>query len=144
MPTQKGRCLRTLIGKGLVSFGRKSVESRLHPRSNACYLPYLIATTAFVFSSSWTIPLYASLRSSMPPAAAKRRRRFPFRTLIVASVAITVVLVLPLCIFASYSNRPVSTSLSCSSPKFADLERRTLQRKGQSHSWRYQVQLTLY
>jgi len=68
-----------------------------------------ITTTAFVFSSSWTIPLYASLRGSTPPAATKRRRRFSFRTLITASVAITVALVLPLCIFASFSNRPNSS-----------------------------------
>jgi hypothetical protein len=63
-----------------------------------------ITSTAFVFSSSWTIPLYASLRSSVPPTTTKRRRRRSFKILIAASVAITVALVLPLCVFASSSN----------------------------------------
>jgi hypothetical protein len=67
-----------------------------------------IASTAFVFSSSWTIPLYASLRGA-PTTTTKRRRRRSFKTLIAASVAITVALVLPLCVFASSSNGPVST-----------------------------------
>jgi len=49
----------------------------------------------------------------MPPAATKRRRRSSFRTLIAASVAITVALVLPLCVFASSSYKPVSTPLPC-------------------------------
>ncbi len=71
-----------------------------------------IASTAFVFSSSWTIPLYACLRGSVPPTTTtKRRRRRSFKTLVAASVAITVALVLPLCVFASPSNGPVSTLL---------------------------------
>ncbi|KAI0283945.1 hypothetical protein BGY98DRAFT_949677 [Russula aff. rugulosa BPL654] len=64
-----------------------------------------ITSTAFVFSSAWTVPLYASLRGS-PTTSTKRRRRRSFKTLIAASVAITVALVLPLCVFASSSNGP--------------------------------------
>ncbi|KAF8501023.1 hypothetical protein F5888DRAFT_1678280 [Russula emetica] len=64
-----------------------------------------ITSTAFVFSSSWTVPLYASLRGA-PTTTTKRRRRRSFKTLIAASVAITVALVLPLCMFASSSNGP--------------------------------------
>ncbi|KAI9465521.1 hypothetical protein BJY52DRAFT_1202271 [Lactarius psammicola] len=74
-----------------------------------------ITSTAFVFSSSWTLPLYASLRGSVSPTATKRPRRRSFRALIAASVAVAVALVLPLCLFA----------LSDSS-----LKRRALQAKG--------------
>jgi len=63
-----------------------------------------ITSTAFVFSSSWTIPLYASLRGSAPPVGTKRRRRRSFKVLITASVAITITLVLPLCVFGPSSN----------------------------------------
>ncbi|KAI0300312.1 hypothetical protein BC826DRAFT_905657 [Russula brevipes] len=66
-----------------------------------------ITSTAFVFSSSWTIPLYASLRGSAPPVGTKRRRRRSFKMLITASVAITITLVLPLCVFAPSPNETV-------------------------------------
>ncbi|KAI9443188.1 hypothetical protein H4582DRAFT_1923024 [Lactarius indigo] len=63
-----------------------------------------ITSTAFVFSSSWTLPLYAALRGSVPPTVAKRPRRRSFRALIAASVAVAVALVLPFCLFALSDN----------------------------------------
>ncbi|KAI9512386.1 hypothetical protein F5148DRAFT_1162905 [Russula earlei] len=65
-----------------------------------------ITSTAFVFSSSWTLSLYASLRGSMPAITTKRRRRRSFRNLIAVSVAVASALVLPLCVFASSSDEP--------------------------------------
>ncbi|KAH9080572.1 hypothetical protein EDB83DRAFT_2340171 [Lactarius deliciosus] len=65
-----------------------------------------ITSTAFVFSSSWTLPLYAALRGSVPPTVAKRTRRRSFRALIAASVAVAVALVLPFCLFALSDNLP--------------------------------------
>jgi len=65
-----------------------------------------ITSMAFVFSSSWTLPLYASLRGSGPPITTKRRRRRSFRILIAVSVAIAIALVLPLCVFASSPTKP--------------------------------------
>ena len=72
------------------------------------YLLCSIAFTAFVISSAWTIPLYASLRGS-PTTSTKQCRRRSFKMLIAASIAITVALVLPYCVFTSSSNGPVST-----------------------------------
>jgi len=63
-----------------------------------------ITSTAFVFSSSWTLPLYAALRGSVPPIATKRSRRRSFRTLVTASVAVAVALVLPICLSALSDN----------------------------------------
>ncbi|KAI0251978.1 hypothetical protein BJV78DRAFT_1281983 [Lactifluus subvellereus] len=65
-----------------------------------------ITSTAFIFSSSWTLPLYAALRGLIPPAVMKRPRRRSFKALTAASIAITVALVLPLCLFASSPNAP--------------------------------------
>lgn len=65
-----------------------------------------ITSTAFIFSSSWTLPLYAALRGAVPPTATKRPRRRSFRALIAASVAVAVALVLPLCLFALSDNLP--------------------------------------
>jgi len=84
---------------------------------------------AFVFSSSWTLPLYASLRGSGPPITTKRRRRRSFRILIAVSVAIAIALVLPLCVFASSSNEPVSIPTSLSS-KVHQLEMQNTSKKG--------------
>jgi hypothetical protein len=75
------------------------------------FLTCSVASTAFVFSSSWTLPLYAALRGSVPPTATKRPRRRSFRVLIAASVAIAVALVFPLCLFALSDNLTVSTLL---------------------------------
>ena len=72
------------------------------------YLLCSIAFTVFVVLSAQTIPLYASLWGS-PMTSMKQYRRHSFKTLIAASVAITVALVLSYCIFALSSNRPVST-----------------------------------
>ncbi len=73
------------------------------------FLTILVASIAFVFSSSWTLPLYAALRGSVPPTVTKRPRRRTFRALIAASVAVAVALVLPLCLFTLSDNLPVST-----------------------------------
>jgi hypothetical protein len=76
------------------------------------FLNISVASTAFIFSSSWTLPLYAALRGAVPPTATKRPRRRSFRALIAASVAVAVALVLPLCLFALSDNLPVSALLS--------------------------------
>ena len=125
---------RNVFGASLAKARRPLAGNQLSLKISSLYqgvffLPCPIAATAFIFSSSWTIPLYASLRGSTPPTATKRRRRFSFRTLIVASVAIAVVLVLPLFVFASSSSKPVSSPLSRLSPKFTDLKCRTHQSK---------------
>ena len=78
-------------------------------RSNVSFINVSVASTAFVFSSSWTLPLYAALRGAVPSTATKRPRRRSFRALIAASVAVAVALVLPLCLFALSDNSPVST-----------------------------------
>ena len=70
-----------------------------------------VASTAFIFSSSWTLPLYAAHRGAVPPTVTKRPRRRSFRALIAASVAVAVALVLPLCLYALSDKVPVNTLL---------------------------------
>ncbi|KAI0269803.1 hypothetical protein BC834DRAFT_863448 [Gloeopeniophorella convolvens] len=65
-----------------------------------------ITSTAFIFSSSWTLPLYAALRGSAPVVVTKRLRRRSFRALVAISVAIAVALTLPLCFFAASPSAP--------------------------------------
>ena len=102
------------------------------------FLTTSVASTAFVFSSSWTLPLYAALRGSVPPTATKRPRRRSFRMLIAASVAVAVALVLPLCLFAQSDNNnlPVSTPLFLldTSPNLTGLKCRALQAREEMRS----------
>ncbi|KAI0304449.1 hypothetical protein B0F90DRAFT_1809274 [Multifurca ochricompacta] len=99
--------LAYLIWLGAVSYAyiKGTSSTDLHSQ-NVGILWQGITSTAFIFSSSWTLPLYAALRGSGPPAVTKRLRRRSFRALIATSVAITVALVLPLCLFASPLNIP--------------------------------------
>ncbi len=98
------------------------------------FLTISVASTAFVFSSSWTLPLYAALRGSVPPTVTKRPRRRSFRALIAASVAAAVALVLPLCLVALSDNSSVSTFLFRFDTNFTSLKCRALQAKEKMRS----------
>lgn len=99
--------LAYLTWLGAVLHARVKGTSSIGPHWDSCGVLWQgITSTAFVFSSSWTLPLYAALRGSVPPIAAKRPRRRSFRALIGASVAVAVALVLPLSLFALSDNLP--------------------------------------
>ena len=128
-PRERNIIYRSSLAKTWRPLARNQLSvAPASPCQRSFYLLCSIASTAFVFSSSWTVPLYASLRG-LPTTTAKRRRRRSFKMLIAASVAITVALVLPLCVFASSSNGPVSTLLSVLITTFADLKHRTTHSK---------------
>ena len=96
-PRERNIIYRSSLAKIWCPLARNQLSvAPASPCQRSFYLLCSIASTAFVFSSSWTVPLYASLRG-LPMTTAKRRRRRSFKMLIAASVAITVVLVLPLC-----------------------------------------------
>ncbi|KAJ6584172.1 hypothetical protein DFH09DRAFT_1144435 [Mycena vulgaris] len=64
-----------------------------------------ITTTAFAFTSSSTLPLYASLKAGSPPAAlSKSSASRSFRTLSTLSVAVAVCFTLPLIFFTAHMN----------------------------------------
>ncbi|KAJ7128229.1 hypothetical protein C8R43DRAFT_1027477 [Mycena crocata] len=64
-----------------------------------------ITTTAFAFTSSYTLPLYASLKAGSPPAAlSKSSASRSFRTLSTMSVAVAVAFTLPLIFFTAHMN----------------------------------------
>ncbi|KAI0058266.1 hypothetical protein BV25DRAFT_1891581 [Artomyces pyxidatus] len=67
-----------------------------------------ITTIAFIFATSWTLPLYAALRGTPQPGSPKRPRRSSFKVLSVVSVLVAIGLTVPLCIFAASPNVPVS------------------------------------
>lgn len=76
-----------------------------------------LATTAFAFCSSSTLPLYASLKStSHPISTGKSPKSRSFRILSLSSAAIAVLLLLPSVIFAAFPNRPASVSPPFESP----------------------------
>ncbi|KAH9851707.1 hypothetical protein C2E23DRAFT_886258 [Lenzites betulinus] len=58
-----------------------------------------IPVVAFTFSTSWTIPLYASLKGTVQPMSPKPRRSQSFKLLAALSVAVAVAVVLPLAFF---------------------------------------------
>ncbi|KAF9006881.1 hypothetical protein BDZ89DRAFT_1095401 [Hymenopellis radicata] len=67
-----------------------------------------ITTIAFTFTSSTTLPLYASLKASLPTAVttAKSPKSHSFMILSIISVALAVILTLPLMFFSAFPNRP--------------------------------------
>lgn len=71
------------------------------------------AATAFAFTSSPTLSLYASLKGSIPPiSTAKKSLSRSFKTLSILSVAVAAGLILPLVFFAASPNTPEAVSLS--------------------------------
>jgi hypothetical protein len=73
-----------------------------------------IATNAFAFCSSNTLPLYASLKASSRTASSgisttKMAKNYSFRTLSALSVTVAIALTLPLAFFSSAVHVPVST-----------------------------------
>jgi len=64
-----------------------------------------ITTTAFTFTSSTTLPLYASLRAGSPPAGlSKSSVSRSFRTLSTLSVAVAICFTLPLIFFTAHTS----------------------------------------
>ncbi|KAJ7715594.1 hypothetical protein DFH07DRAFT_974128 [Mycena maculata] len=64
-----------------------------------------LTTTAFAFTSSSTLPLYASLKAGAPPAAlSKSSLSRSFRTLSTMSVVVAVCFTLPLVFFTAHMN----------------------------------------
>ncbi|KAJ7677420.1 hypothetical protein B0H17DRAFT_1206981 [Mycena rosella] len=61
-----------------------------------------ITTTAFAFTSSSTLPLYASLKAGSPAALSKGSATRSFRTLSTLSVAVAVCFTLPLVFFTAH------------------------------------------
>ncbi|KAF9560903.1 hypothetical protein CPC08DRAFT_707773 [Agrocybe pediades] len=74
-----------------------------------------LATTAFAFCSSSTLPLYASLKTTTPAiSTAKAPRSRSFRLISFFSVLLAVLLLLPSVIFAAFPNEPAASSQSLS------------------------------
>ncbi|KAF8130425.1 hypothetical protein K438DRAFT_1923198 [Mycena galopus ATCC 62051] len=75
-----------------------------------------ITTTAFAFTSSSTLPLYASLKAGSPPSGLpKSSAAHSFRTLSTISVAIAVAFTLPLIFFTARVNTVIRIRRATSS-----------------------------
>ncbi|KAI0916886.1 hypothetical protein AcV7_005756 [Taiwanofungus camphoratus] len=69
-----------------------------------------IATMAFAFGTSSTVPLYASLRGTVQPDNLKPKRSQSFKLLSVLSVGVAIVCILPLLFFQSSQAPPETPS----------------------------------
>ncbi|KAI0631913.1 hypothetical protein C8Q77DRAFT_1060500, partial [Trametes polyzona] len=69
-----------------------------------------IPVVAFTFSTSWTVPLYASLKGTVHPTAPKPRRAQSFKLLSALSVAVSVAAVLPLAFFDASTPRELPSA----------------------------------
>lgn len=66
---------------------------------------------AFGFGSSWTLPLYASLKgTSTLSTSTTKKNRHSFQLLSLISIGLAVALTLPICFFAVNVTSPVSSS----------------------------------
>ncbi|KAI0322033.1 hypothetical protein OF83DRAFT_1050169 [Amylostereum chailletii] len=87
--------------------------------SQAGVLWQSIAPIVFTFSSSWTLPLYAALKGSSPRLTNKKSKRYSFKSLSAASIALAVIIVLPLCFYSAHPNAPLLTQDSPRHPPHA-------------------------
>jgi hypothetical protein len=86
-----------------------------------------ITTTAFAFTSSSTLPLYASLKAGSPPSGLpKSSAAHSFRTLSTISVAIAVAFTLPLIFFTARMNTVIDPSALSLKPAIAVFNALTL------------------
>ncbi|KAJ6585239.1 hypothetical protein B0H19DRAFT_1250109 [Mycena capillaripes] len=86
-----------------------------------------ITTTAFAFTSSSTLPLYASLKAGFPPSAlSKSSVSRSFRTISSLSVAVAVCFTLPLIFFTAHMEAVIDPSALRLQPAIAVLNSLTL------------------
>lgn len=104
------------LGSGFLWPGLSKSNDKQHI---AMLILFTSVTTAFAFSSSSTLPLYASLKStSHPISTGKAPRSRSFRFLSLFSISVAVVLLIPSVIFAAFPNQPASVSLLVFSSSF--------------------------
>ncbi|KAI0667744.1 hypothetical protein C8Q78DRAFT_981745 [Trametes maxima] len=79
-----------------------------------------LPVVSFTFTTWWTVPLYASLKSTAQPITPKPRRSRSFKLLSVLSVAVAIAVILPLAFFdASTPSQPPVASAKMASAVFS-------------------------